>query len=276
MLFAFFYKVYGTILNVQIMAEEGKEINITKVNELLLNNNICKGANRYELKTQDIEKLILKNSTDIAGCTAVYEGRNLIVTIFPAEEKQENLPTKLLSKYNGIVTNIETFLGDSSLKVGDLVKEGDVLISGKEGASGKVEGKVYFSSTRIYNEKQDKKVETGNVFETEIIKFANLVSLGTSKTCDYLNYRLEKVTENVIKNLFIPVVKERYVYKELTIVEEIVPFSQVEENIKLELKNEVLNKIPIETEPINITYSVVQEGSLVRIDCFAEVIISLI
>ncbi len=276
MLFAFFYKVYGTILSVKVVAEEGKEINISKVNELLRNNNISKGANKYELSTQDIEKLILKNSTDIAGCTAVYEGRNLIVTIFPAEEKQENLPTELLSKYNGVITNIEAFLGDSKLKVGDLVKEGDILISGSGGASGKVEGKVYFSATRIYNEKQDKAVETGNVFETEVIKLANLVALGSPKTCDYLNYKLEKVTENIIKNLFIPVVKESYIYKELTIVEEIVPFSEAEENIKVELKSEVLNKLPSGTEPINITYSVVQEGSLVRVDCFAEVIVSLI
>lgn len=275
-LFAFFYATYNTIFAVNLSFKADKDYDISKIRQVLLDNNIVVGARKSNLTVKEIEKIILKNADDISGCEVFFEGQNLNIVVFPSIVNNENLQSDLLSKYNAIVTSVEVFAGDAAVKVGSLVQEGDVLIKYNSGAKGEIKGKVYFSTSRIYNEKQDKFVETGRVFESSSLNFANLITFDDGAECGFENYNLEKTSEVVIKNLLIPIVKENYIYREVEIKEEFVPFSSVEENIKNELKQEVLEKLPADTQAEDITYSVVREGSFVRVDCFAEVEISLL
>lgn len=275
LLFAFFYKVYGTIENIKINIDSDK-INTSEITEILSNKNILKGSSKHEISTQEIEKIILENTKNISGCSAVYEGRNLIINLFSAKEEDLNMPTELLSKYNAIVTEIDVFLGEPNVKLGDLVKQGDVLLFGKNGTKGEVKGKVYFSDCVIYNEIQDTLVETGNVFETESIKLSKFLELKKAEKCEFKNYKLEKYETNIVKNLFLPVIKENFVFKELEVKEIIVPFGNEEEKIKNELKQKVLAKLPEGVEAQNVTYSIVRDGTYVRVDCYVEVIMSLI
>lgn len=275
MLFAFFYKVYGVIEEIKINTNSDK-INQAEITQILNDKNISKGSSKSKISTSEIEKIILENCSNISGCSAVYEGRNLVINLFSAKEEDLKLPTKLLSKYNAVVTEIEAYLGETKIKKGDLVKQGDLLLFGDKGTQGKVIGKVYFSDTLIYNEKQDVLVETGNVFETDSIKLSKFFELKKAKNCDYKNFKLEKYETNIIKNLFVPVIKERLVYRELKIEEKIVPFEDEEERIKNELKQKVISQLPDGADAENVTYSVVRDGTYVRVDCFVEVIISLI
>lgn len=275
-LFAFFYATNNTIFDVKLTFKSDRNYDISKIEKVLFDNNIIVGASKSAFTVKEIEKIILKNTEDISGCEVYYEGQNLNIVVFPSIVKDENLQGDLLSKYNAIVTSVKVFAGDANVKVGQLVKTGDILIKNGNGAKGEVKGKVYFSVSRIYNEKQDSFVETGKVFETTSYNFANLITYGEGDLCEFENYTLEKTSEILIKNLFIPVVKQNNIYHEVEIKEEIIPFSLVEEEIKNELKYEVLQKLPAEVQAKNVTYSIVKEGTFVRVDCFAEVEISLL
>lgn len=275
-LFAFFYGINNTIFCVNLNFESEKNFDLSQVQKVLLDNNITSGAKKSKFSAKEIEKIILTNTENISGCEVFYEGQNLNIIVFPAIKKNENAQKNLLSKYNAIITSIDVFAGDSKVVVGQLVQAGDVLIEYNEGAQGDIKGKVYFSASRIYCEKQEKFVKTGKVFETSAFNFANLITYSAGDICAFENYQLEKQTEVLIKNLFVPVVKEKYIYHEVKLEEEIVPYSQVEDEIKNSLKKEVFAKIPEDLWPKDVTYSVVKEGDYVRVDCFAEIIISLL
>ena len=158
---------------------------------------------------------------------------------------------------------------------GDIVKEGDILIKSDIEAKGQITGKVYFSSTRIFNEKQQKEVETGNIFKTDNISFFGLLNIKNQEKCEFKSFKLEKQTYNIFQNLFVPIQKTKFIYKEVKYEETYISFESVEDDIKEELKTETLQKLPENADIKNITYSVVKEGDLVRIDCFIETEISL-
>ena len=276
LLFAFFYAVYGTVFSVNVTCKTLNDFDLKPVNDLLLKNNISIGARKIDLKTSEIEKLILENLTDVAGCRAYYDGLNLNIEVFPAATG-DNLTNKdLVSNYNAIVTKINLFAGDCKIKKGDLVQEGDVLIKNNNGAKAEIFGKVYFSSTMIFNEKQYVVEETGNVFETYSYGFGDVFIYKNAENCTFQNYNLEETKEVLIKNLFIPVICKKYVYKEVVIKEKIIKFESVEENLKEKLKKETLEKLPEGAIAGKVTYSIVKENNYVRIDCFIETEISLL
>ena len=74
----------------------------------------------------------------------------------------------------------------------------------------------------------------------------------------------------------IPIKIEEIIYEQYEIQEEILKFENVENELKKNLYNEVIKKIPSSAEIKNISYSVVRDGGLVRLDCFVEAIVDLI
>lgn len=275
LLFAVFCGIYNVVFCVEICSDKQNQKIENEVSEILLNHNIKAGAIKSELSTKEIENLILNSSSNISGCSVFFEGLNLKIKVFEAMKKDEKLK-ELKSNYDAIITKIETFAGESKLKKGDIVKTGDLLIKSDIEAKGEVFGKVYFSSTRIFNEKQSKEVETGKIFETDSISILGLFNLKNEEDCEFKNFKLEKQKHNIFQNLFIPIEKTKYIFREIKIEEEFVSFESVEDAIKEELKIETLAKLPELATAKNITYSVVKEGELVRIDCFVETEISLI
>lgn len=274
-LFAVFYVFHTTIFSINLSAYQSENFDLANINKILYNHNISVGVSKNNLSPKEIENIILKNADNISGCEVFYEGRNLNIVIFPAKEIDEK-NEDIFSKYNAVITKVDVFAGDSKIREGDLVKEGDLLIKNNQGAEGLVFGKVYFSTTLIYNEDQEVFQETGNVFKTSKYKIASIIDIGGDEICQFKNYKLEKQSCQIIKNLFIPIVREDYLFKEVKIEKQIVPFSQVENEIKEKLKNNVYQKIPKGENVNNISYSVVSEKNYTRIDCFAEVEMSLI
>ena len=55
-----------------------------------------------------------------------------------------------------------------------------------------------------------------------------------------------------------------------------IPFEDVESEIKLELYQKTLDKVPIGGVVNDYSYSIVKDGMYTRVDCFIEAIVSLI
>lgn len=273
--FAVFYVFHNTVFSVNLVCKNNESYDLTELNNVLLKNNIIVGASKQNISIREVENLILKNSNNISGCKAYFEGLSLNIEVIMSNSNND-IQKIIKSKYDAILTQLEVFSGDSSFKVGDIIKKGDIIIKSEKESKGKVLGKVYFSSTRIYNEKQDEEIETGNIFQTTSYSIADIYNLTKQNECNYKNYNLEVQKINIIKNLILPIYKNVLTYKEIIIKEQIKPFSEVENQIKEELKDETINKLPNNAEVKNISYSVVKEDHLVRVDCFIETEISLI
>ncbi len=274
--FVFSFNLY--VFEVNLSVAENKKFDLTNVEMLLKENGFVSGAKKKDLDISKLQNLIVSSNKKIAGCSIIKNGGKLDVIIQPAILKENVSKENVYSKYNAILTGVEIFAGKSNLKVGDLVKSGDLLIENDNGASGKITGKVYYSDYLIYNENQVVKEFTGRTIEKSNFEIANKTLVKMHKINDFSNYIEEKCVFCVSKNNFIPLNFIKFIYREFEYKEAIVTFDLVEEELKEKIYNIVLEKIEDNKKEkiTNVTYSIVTEKNLTRLDCFIECEIDLV
>lgn len=266
--YLFSFDIFIHKVNIDYVSEDS--YNMNNVEQLLIDNNIKAGIKKSDIDIRELENLITMKIDDVSSCAVEIAGGNLNIIIYPAKSKTEINKENLYSKYNGVVTKIECNQGRATCKVGDVVRVGDLLIESDDGAIGKVIAKVYFVETKIYNQKQIKKQKTGKteVFYNYKICKINLNKM--QKRSNFSEYLIEKCDFYINDRFFIPIICEQIKFYEVELLEEIVPFEIVENNIKNELMNAVKKKVGENKFINNVTYSIVSEGDFTRVDCYAE------
>ena len=86
----------------------------------------------------------------------------------------------------------------------------------------------------------------------------------------YNLYESETNYRYAFLNLFLPIKIKETIFYELKKNETIIPFEDVSETTKEDLKSLTLKQIPSTAQIINTTYSTHQEGSRTRLDCYIE------
>jgi hypothetical protein len=260
------------------VVSQNKKFDLTKVETLLKENGIFAGMKKSDLEISKLQNLIVMLNDDVSGCSVKKNGGRLEIEIQPAVMKENVLKENIYSKYNAVITNVEVFAGKSNLKAGDLVKQGDLLIENDNGASGKITGKVYFSDYLIYNENQVVKEFTGRVIEKTGFEILNKTLSKSVKINDFSNYIEEKCVFCVSKNNFIPVNLVKFVYREFEYKETKIAFELMENDLKEKIYKVVYDKIDAKNKDkiTNVSYSIVSENNLTRLDCFVECEIDLV
>ena len=217
------------VWNIEIIEENNKELeNIYKdVTEAGLN--IGKAKRKVNTK-EIINKIRLKRS-DIAWIGIELKGTNAIVKVVKAEQKPEIIDDEdycnIVSDKTGIITKINAQNGTIVAKVGDTVKQGDVLINGwMEGkytgiryvhAKGEIEAKVWHTKSKkmLYNTTE--RTETGNIENKYKIKINNFeinLSKRVSKFQIYDTIDAEKKIR-VFSDFYLPISIIKITNKEL-------------------------------------------------------------
>ena len=268
--FCFVFSYNGIIFNVDVVSEGSVGLDLNPVKVFLQENGINNGMLKSDYSVDEIQKMIITNFENVASCEVLKYGGNLQIVLHPAVVKNEVVDFDLCSKYNAIISSVEIYSGESTVKVGDVVKKGDVLIKNSQGASGKILGRVYFSSYRIYNQNQQLIEKTGNYKIENNYKIFNkniFISKNDNKNAIYL---VEKCDFYLTKNFFLPIICERVIYYEANLKNVVIPFEDVEDEIKMELFNELKSEIREDVKFDELKYSIVSEGDYTRIDCFFE------
>lgn len=274
--YIYFFSTSLFINNVNISYNSNLTYNLENVKRLLSSNGINSGMKKNKYSISDIQNLIMLNIDDIEGCKVEYSGNNLDICVFPSVNKYENNTEDLYSNFDAVIESAEAYSGVLKVKKGDIVKKGDLLIENDLGASGKIKGKVYFTATKIYNEKQQNIIYTGNEYHVREYEVFDKIIIKSNKKCNFKQYLVEKHSFYINKNLFIPIKCNKIIYKEVKIEDIYIPFDSVEEETKKSVFEIAKSKVNDETSITNVTYSVVRDGSYVRIDCFIEAVIDLI
>lgn len=273
--FCYMFSFDGIVHNINLTYESETEYNLNDVKNVLQENDIVVGMKKRSVSTQFVQKTILKNCENIAGCSVKLVGGDLDITVYPAVHKLEITGSDLLSKYDAVITKAEASAGDLLVELGTVVRVGDILIKNNNGASGKVYGKVYFVGTSLYNERQQYYEKTGRVSTQSFISICNKRVTKLKNDISFTSYFEEKC-DFLITNTFLPIKKETIIYYETVIKEKLVLFDNVEEDIKNLAYEEAIKKLPQDVECESITYSVVREGEFVKVDCYLECEMSLI
>ena len=271
----YMYSFYLFVGDVRIKNDSTIEYDIKKVENVLNKNNIKIGSGKLGLKTKEIEKIILTELDDLSGCSVYFSGLVLNVKVYPEVVNKEESNQNIITNYDAVITEAKAYSGNIKVKVGDVVKKGDLLIESVNGASGCVKGKVYFVSTRIYNKKQEKIRYTGRFETMRQISLFNKILYKQRKNINYSKYLTKKCGFYLSNNYILPLFCEEYYFFEYEIETEIVEYQDVKEKLKIELYNDVLKKIPQNSNVDRISYSEVFDGDYTRLDCFVEVNIDL-
>lgn len=246
---------------------------MTKVVKVLDENNVRQGA-YLKMSAKEIESLLIKSVDDISGCRVIKDGSVLSICVYP---EVKSAPSKvLISKFDAVITRQEIFSGNAKHKVGDVVKKGEILVESDEQSSGVIEGKVYFSAGEIYNENQQVVTFTGRKFYNRKFKIFQKTLINDTKTNIFSQYLTKKCVFSLNKNLFIPIVCEEEIVYEVEIKNKIIGFKEKETEIKTRLKEQLKEQVGEMFDENKITFSVVRDGSYVRVDCYAEIEMSLI
>lgn len=257
------------VWNVEIKEENGQKLeNIEKDIE---NAGLKTGILKSKVKTKEIINNIRLQRKDVAWIGIELKGTNAIVKLVKADEKpkiiDENEYCSIVSNKSGIITKISAQTGTANVKVGDIVKENDVLINGwMEGkftgiryvhAKGDVEAKVWHTKHKkiLYNTTQT--IETGNTEKKYEMKINNF------KINFYKNLSKFKIydtieTENKFKifsDFYLPISFVKKINKEQEKVQKKYSLEEAKtvgiKELQEELDKEIENKDNIVNKNIN-------------------------
>lgn len=97
-------------------------------------NKVYTGILKKKVDCQEIEETIRLAYNDIGWVSAEVKGTRLIIktteTNMPAPAQKAMAPSHMVATKNGIVKKIVTRSGTPMVKVGDVIKKGDILVSG--------------------------------------------------------------------------------------------------------------------------------------------------
>lgn len=229
------------------------------------------GKLKSKINTKEIINKIRLEREDIAWMGIELKGTNAIVKVVKADKKPEIIDEEeycnIVSDKEGIITKINAQSGTANVKVGDTIKQGDVLINGwMEGkytgiryvhAKGEIEAKVWHTKHKkiLYNTTERR--ETGNIEEKYQIKFNNF-KINLYKTLSKFEIYDTIETENKFKifsDFYLPISINKITNKE---VEEVQKKYSLEEaknigiqELEEELDKEIEDKDKIVNKTIN-------------------------
>ncbi len=258
------------IWNIEVKSDT--EINKEEIIELLNQNGLKIGTNKNKIDTDLIINKIRLQRDDIAWIGINMKGTNAIIEIKEADKApeiiDENEYCNIVSNKNGSITKINVQNGTAVVNVGDIVKEGDLLVSGyMEGkytgiryvhSNADIEAKVWYSEKEKFYLNQNIQVSTGNsekkysinignfkinLFK-DISKFENYNTTSENKKLKlfsnfYLPIEITKITNNEYNNE-----NKTYTKDELTEI--------ATEELEAKLEEEIENKENIVNKQVNV------------------------
>ena len=177
------------VWNVDIIEEDGEKLE--NLSSDIENAGLKIGELKSKINTKEIINKIRLQRSDVAWMGIELKGTNAIVKVVKANKKpdiiDENEYCSIVSDKAGVITKINAQTGTANVKVGDTIKEGDILINGwMDGkytgiryvhAKGEIEAKVWHTKNKkvLYNTTQTQ--ETGNIENKYSIKTENKIKL---------------------------------------------------------------------------------------------------
>ncbi|AOT68521.1 sporulation protein YqfD [Geosporobacter ferrireducens] len=244
------------------------------------------GAYKYQLDIQTIENEMMIQIDQLAWIGIEMKGTKAIVQIVekvsPPPLIPINTPCNIIANKNGVIEKVVAKNGEAKAEKGDIVKTGDVLISGiiaKEGqeiryvhALGEVYAKTYYEENEEMDTVVNRKIRTGNVFKRKIFRVQNNELILSNKSVPYTNYILEIKKKSLPswRNIELPVeiIFEEYyeVFDEVEVIDKEI----VKQALKEKILVKILNKIPENIPILNQDLQYQEENTKIKVKMIIE------
>lgn len=208
-----------------------------QLEDYLKEQKISPGIFKSSIDCNALEAGIRNEFFDITWVCAEIKGTNLIVHVNENYNKEiaaeEEKPYDLVAKHNSIITSIITRKGVPAVKVGDIVKEGDILIQGTVDIYNEFEEKLFtnyvnadgdvYGKTEFYYKDEFPLAYQERVRDSEEINKNYIQIFGRTiggRVKDNGNYYIidENRSLKIFGNFYIPIrigAKKQYIYKNI-------------------------------------------------------------
>lgn len=215
------------------------------------------GMKKKSINVHYLEETINKEDENVMWARARIEGARLRITI-----KERHIPPKIViddsinnvvAKNDGEIIRIYTISGTPTVKPGDIVKKGQVVIKGEQGkegstypthAEGDVYAKTFYEDTAEVKIRGTNKKKTGNKDEDLYIQLLGKRLYLKKSSNKFSSYEKVEDSRNFMKKVIYYEIKEEYFQKsEEKVIEETVKV--MEENLEkaLDKSSKIINKI---------------------------------
>lgn len=263
--FCFILLIFSSTFIFSIEISGNHQLDRGKIIGMLNDLGLKPGANRYKINVKDIETQMLLDVEELAWVGIEIKGIKARVEI--AEKRlapdiiDKNTPCDVVASKKGVIEKVIARNGDPKVSEGDIVKEGDILISGVierdfmesdkyVHSYGEVFAKTYYEGMESKNLIEIKKEKTGETFTRRMFKFGNLELSINNEEIPYNTYILEKESKKLFqwRNIGLPVEIIIEEYYEAVEIEEKISESEAEKEIHSKIINQLLKEIPLEAE----------------------------
>ena len=167
-------------------------VTYTAVKDALFESGLRVGSKIKELDVDAIETRVLLTCKDISWITINIQGTYANVQIREAgvkpDESESVLPSNLIALYDGQIEYLEIFSGNAVVKSGDVVRKGDVLVSGVRDSNHygmfvtRSSGKVFARIKRSFRveipfEYEKKRADKCKIIEKSLIFFSKEIKV---------------------------------------------------------------------------------------------------
>lgn len=148
------------------------------------------GKLKGQMNLREAETYLLEKYPEIVWTGIRYEGTRLVVKVaesipVPEMYPKENEPSNLIAKRDALITYIAVYKGKPTVKAGDIVKKGDVLVAGEmplgeestnpyyTKSKAKVSGKTMYTASGEISTTHIKKNYTNDISKKYTLKIFN-------------------------------------------------------------------------------------------------------
>ncbi len=285
--FSFLLLIIASSFVYKIEVVGNEQIATEAIMEYLEETGLKVGSNRHFIDLREIESELLLEFHEMAWVgieiRGVYAKVEVVEKVMPPERLDKEAPCNVVAAKNGLIEKVIAKNGDAKVKEGDIVTEGDMLITGivtrqhlenpmYVHAYGDVYAKTYYESTKSKPLTVINQIKTGETYKARSLRIGKLnLSLGDNDVPFEKYIEAEDNKQPTLwRNIKFPVEIKVVTYEEVYEQEETLELEAVKQLIHEEAVTELLEQIPLEAEILNTTVNFNQVGDILHGDIIIE------
>ena len=274
------------VWNVDIIQEDGEKVE--NIREDIEKAGLKIGVLKSKIDTKEIINEIRLEREDIAWIGIELKGTNAIVKIVKADEKPEIIDEdeycNIVSNKTGIITKINVQEGTANVKVGDIIKEGDILINGwMEGkftgiryvhSKGEIQAKVWYTKSKKIPYTPTETQYTNNEENKYGIKFGNFEINFSKKYSKFKFYDTIEMESKIrlFSDFYLPISIIKTTYKEQEKIQKSYTAEEAKNIGIKELEKELENEIEDNNNIVNKNINTYEQADGVEVYVTYEVL----
>lgn len=273
------------IWNVEVVGND--MIGTEEILQVAKDGGLTIGKWKHSLDTKSVINRLRLERDDIAWVGIEQKGTNVTIKIVEADKKPDIINEEeycnIVADKNAMILKVNAVNGTSLVKVGDVVKKGDILIGGwMEGkytgtrylhAQGEIQAKVWYTNKQRVDLVDNQKVETGAVENKYSVDINNFKINFYKRVSKFKNY--DTIEENkkikLFSDFYLPIEMKKIVHKEYKNVQVIHTIEEAKEIAKQKAKEALDGQIESTENILNEQITTYEESSYVEVEVTYEV-----